>query len=207
MEGWIKIHRKLSDWEWYDDANTFRLFIHLLLKANHKAKKYRGLNLKEGTVLTGRDLLAKELKLSSQQIRTSLSKLKSTNEITIKSNSLGSVIQIVKWLDYQVPTNKTTKEQPKSNQRATTNNNDNKEKNEKKLVKEELLNSQVWKEGLSKHFTCNIKEVEKQLTLFLQGQELDDNLDRPISEIKKHFRAWLSKQDLRTSQTQRPIAL
>ena len=128
MIGWVKIHRQLLEWEWYDDTNTFRLFIHLLLKANHKEKKYRGMLLQPGTILTGRDLLAKELKLSSQQIRTSLTKLKSTNEITIKGNSLGSVIQVVKWLDYQVATNEITTEQPKDNQRVTTN---------KKVKKEE----------------------------------------------------------------------
>ena len=33
MSGWIKIHRKITEWEWYDDVNTFRLFMHLILKS------------------------------------------------------------------------------------------------------------------------------------------------------------------------------
>ena len=70
MSGFIQIHRKITEWEWYDDANTFRLFMHLLLKANYKAKSYRGMQLEAGTILTGRDLLAKELKMSVQQIST-----------------------------------------------------------------------------------------------------------------------------------------
>ena len=40
MSGWIKIHRQILEWEWYSDTNTFRVFLHLLLKANHKEKKY-----------------------------------------------------------------------------------------------------------------------------------------------------------------------
>jgi len=78
--GWIKLHRSLLDWEWYDDVNVTRLFLHCLFKANHKDKKYRGSVVKRGTFLTGRDLLAVETGLSVRQVRTSLSKLKSTNE-------------------------------------------------------------------------------------------------------------------------------
>ena len=34
-DGFIKLHRKIVDWEWYDDINrNFRFIYHLLLKAN-----------------------------------------------------------------------------------------------------------------------------------------------------------------------------
>ena len=127
MIGWIKIHRQLIDWEWYDDPNTFRLFMHILLKANHKPKKYRGVNIKAGQVMTGHHLLAVELGLSRAQIRLALSKLETTNEITIKSSPQGTIIQVVKYLDYQVTTNETTIKQPTNNQRTTTNKKDKKE--------------------------------------------------------------------------------
>ena len=129
-QGWIKLHRQLLEWDWYDDINTKVLFLHLLLKANHKEKKYRGKIIKVGQVMTGRKLLSLETGLTEQQIRTSLSKLKSTNEITIEVNAKGTIIQVVKYKEYQVPTNEVTNEQPTSNQRVTTNNNDNKEKKE-----------------------------------------------------------------------------
>ena len=131
MDGFIKIHRKLLEWEWYDDNNVKVLFLHLLLKANYKDKKYRGVNLKAGTVLTGRDILAKELSLSVQQLRTALHKLEATNEITIKTSSKGTKIQIVNYKKYQVTTSEATNEQPTSNQRVTTN---KKEKKEKKRI-------------------------------------------------------------------------
>ena len=114
-DGWIKIHRKMTEWEWYTDANTLRLFLHLLLKANHKESKWKGETIKAGEILTGRKILAHELALSEQQIRTSINKLKSTNEITIKSTSQYSVIKLNNWKTYQAeqPT-----EQPTSNQRV-----------------------------------------------------------------------------------------
>ena len=30
----IKIDRNIMDWRWYQDPNTFRLFVHLILRAN-----------------------------------------------------------------------------------------------------------------------------------------------------------------------------
>ena len=125
--GWIKLHRKLIDWEWYDDPNTLRLFLHILLKANHKTKKYRGVTIKPGQIMTGQDLLASELGLTRRNIRTSLTKLKSTNELTIKSSAQGTIIQIVNYVDYQMVTSKTTSDRPTSDQRPTTNKKDKKE--------------------------------------------------------------------------------
>lgn len=128
QQGWIKLHRQILEWEWYSDNNCFRLFLHLLLKANHKEKRFKGIELKVGSIVTSRDLLARETGLSSQQIRTALTKLISTNEITSVTSSQGTIIQIVSYEKYQVATNEITNEQPTNNQQATTNNNVNKEK-------------------------------------------------------------------------------
>jgi len=129
MSGWIKIHRSILDWEWYEDTNTFRLFIHLILKANHKDKNYKGKLIKRGCLVTGRDLLSVETGLSVRQIRTCLERLKSTNEIAIKTDSKGTEIQIVKYEEYQLTTNETTSKRPTNDQQTTTNKNVKKEKN------------------------------------------------------------------------------
>jgi hypothetical protein len=130
QHGWIKLHRQILEWEWYSDNNCFRLFLHLLLKANHKEKRFKGIELKVGSIVTSRDLLARETGLSSQQIRTALNKLISTNEITSKTSSQGTILQIVSYEKYQVVTNEITNEQPTSNQQVTTNKNIKKEKKE-----------------------------------------------------------------------------
>ena len=135
QQGWIKLHRQILEWEWYSDNNCFRLFLHLLLKANHKEKRFKGIELKVGSIVTSRDLLAREIGLSSQQIRTALTKLISTNEITSVTSSQGTIIQIVSYEKYQVVTNEITNEQPTSNKRVTTNKND---KNNKEIYIPEL---------------------------------------------------------------------
>ena len=130
--GWIKLHRSLLEWEWYDDINVMRVFLHCLLMANHKDKKYRGSVVERGSFLTGRDTLASQTGLTVQQIRTSLNKLKSTNELTIKSSKQGTVIQVVSYDKYQEVTNESTTHQPDSNQIVTTNKKNKNIKNEKK---------------------------------------------------------------------------
>ena len=130
--GWIKLHRSLLDWEWYDDVNVMRLFLHCTLKANHADKNYRGTVVKRGTFLTGRDLLAAETGLSVRQVRTALSKLKSTNELTIKTSRQGTVVEVVNYDKFQDTTSKATNERPTSDQQATSNKNDKNDKNDKK---------------------------------------------------------------------------
>lgn len=117
---WIKLYRRFLEWEWYDDINVCRLFIHLLLKANYKDKKWKGIIIKRGQVITGRLKLAKETGLTQQQVRTSLTKLISTNEITKLSTPQYTIITINNYDKYQTPTNKITNEQPTNNQPITT---------------------------------------------------------------------------------------
>ena len=114
LEGWVKLHRKIIDWEWYTDENTFRLFLHLLIKVSRKDFNYCGMRLKAGQIVTGRIKLAQELKLTERQIRTALTKLKTTNEIAIKSTSQYSVITLNNWVDYQ-------QNDQQKDQRATSN--------------------------------------------------------------------------------------
>lgn len=128
MSGWVKLHRQIIDWEWYTDHNTFRVFLHLLLTANHKDKKYKGMELKAGTIVTSRDLLAFATGLSVRQVRTALDKLKTTNELTIKTSPQGTIIQIVNYLKYQIEANELTNERPTNDQQTTSNKNEKKER-------------------------------------------------------------------------------
>ena len=99
--GWISLDRKFTEWEWYTDANTMRVFLHLLLKANHKEGHWQGKIIQRGQLITGRKTIADELKISERSVRTALDKLKMTNEITIESTNKFSIVTIVKYDIYQ----------------------------------------------------------------------------------------------------------
>ena len=100
MSGWIKLHRQIKEWEWYDDTNTFRVFMHLLLSANIKPNRYHGHDIPVGSLVTSVKSLAKTLNLSCAQVRLALSKL-SVSEIANETTNNFSIISIVKWDYYQ----------------------------------------------------------------------------------------------------------
>lgn len=130
--GYIKLHRKILDWEWYDDSNTFRLFIYFLLKANHTNKLWRGIEIKKGSFITSIDTMSKDLGISVMSVRTAINKLLLTNEITKSSTSKYTIITVNNYNEYQGVTNEATNEQQTSNKQVTTTKNDKNEKNEKK---------------------------------------------------------------------------
>lgn len=100
--GNIALSRKILDWEWYTDVNTKVVFLHLLLTANWRDKRWKGILIKRGQRWASRNTLAQETGLSEQNIRTALEHLKATGEITIKTTSRGMLINIEKYSDYQI---------------------------------------------------------------------------------------------------------
>ena len=142
-EGWVKVYRDFTKWEWYSDIKIARVFIHLLLTVNHKAARWKGIDIQPGQRIVSRESLAKETGLGIQEVRTALNKLKSTSEITIETTSKFTIISLVNWRKYQrgeVDTNQVTNQQinqqltnvqPAPNQQVTTNKNEKNEKNDK----------------------------------------------------------------------------
>lgn len=119
--GWIKLHNKFLQWEWMDNPNMVALFIHFLLNANYQEKNWHGQIIKPGELIIGRKALSKKTGISQQAIRTCLTRLKSTNEITIKSTNRYSIISLTNWHKYQQKQPaKQPASQPTSNQQATT---------------------------------------------------------------------------------------
>lgn len=143
--GFIKIHRKIIEWEWYSDTNTFRVFLHLLLTANFENKKWQGIEIARGQLITSLEKLAKSTSLSIQQVRTALDKLKLTHEITMKTTNAYSFITLTNYNLYQDKINlintqddthnnkQITNEQQTDNKRITT----TKEGKEDKEIKED----------------------------------------------------------------------
>lgn len=138
MHGYIMLHRKILNWEWYTDTNTKALFIHLLLLANHADEKWRGKVIKRGELITSYGSLSAQTGLSVQQIRTSLKNLEKTEDIKRIATNKNTLIVITKYEFYQSFSNKLTSEptdiqqadnipinMPDNNQ-ITTNNNNNK---------------------------------------------------------------------------------
>lgn len=91
----IKIDKRILEWEWYKDKNTKILFFHFLLKANCKETKFRGLKLERGQFASSIASLSHELSLTANEVRTAINHLKSTGEITSKPHSKFTVFTVV----------------------------------------------------------------------------------------------------------------
>lgn len=136
--GWIKIHRKFLEWEWFKEPHMVQLFIYFMLLANHEKGRWQGQEIKRGQFITGLESLEKQTGISRQSIRTCINRLKSTGEITSISTNKFRIITIVNYDYYQKDdrqsTNKltynlTNNQQSTNNQLTANNNNNNNKKN------------------------------------------------------------------------------
>ena len=198
--GFIFLHRKLIDWEWYTDVNVKCLFLHLLLIANHKDAKYQGTLVKRGQVLTGRMQLSATSGLSERNVRTCLAKLEATKEISIIATSRFSIITICKYNDYQNPKQQSdqhsdqpsdqqlTSDRPAIDQRPTTNNKDNKKKNEnndnKTVVFPESLNTKLFLDAWNQWVSYRT-EAKKRLTVSTMEKQLKMLSSLPVDRAIK----------------------
>jgi DNA-binding transcriptional MerR regulator len=141
MSGWIKLHRKFIDWEWFNKSEAVHLFLYLVLKANHKDSFWQGHEVKRGQFITSFGKISTDTNISLQTIRTLLKKFENTNEINIQTTNKFTTITICKYDSYQTENEETntqlTNKQQTTNNQLTTNKND---KNNK-----ELLFTDFWK--------------------------------------------------------------
>jgi len=160
--GFIVIYRSLLEWEWYSDANTLRLFLHCLLRANHKDRAWQGITIERGSFVTSYQHLALDLGLTVQKIRTSINKLKSTGEITHKSHGKYGVITINNYDKYQ-EINSQPNTQATVNQQASN----NKQQRNKETMKQDIKPIGVALQEMIEAYTTN-PDLRKTLQEFVQ---------------------------------------
>lgn len=116
----IKLDRNITKWRWYTDANTMRVFIHLLLEANISDNDFMGVTIHRGQLVTSYDSIAGTLKLTRKQVRTVFEHLKMTGEVASKVYPKFQVITILSYDRYQAKGQSTGQStgQSKGSQRA-----------------------------------------------------------------------------------------
>lgn len=99
--GYIKLFRSFLQWEWYSDPNTARLFLHLILTANHHDKEWCGITIKRGQRVCSYEKLAYETSLTVKNVRTALSHLIRTNEVAYSSTRKYGLVTVNNYDKYQ----------------------------------------------------------------------------------------------------------
>jgi len=145
MNGFIKLFNSFLDWEWYTHQNTKAVFIHILLKANYKPKRWQGITIERGQFVTSLKKLSEELGLNIGQIRAALNNIQTSKEITRKTTNKYTIITVCKYDSYQSYTQANNTQNDTQTTRKTTNqqqqlkNIKNKEKNNKKEKRKILI--------------------------------------------------------------------
>lgn len=98
---YVKISRKILDWEWYTDINTKVLFLHILLKANWKPSRFQGTEVPRGSLVTSQQNMAAETGLTIKNVRTALKHLENTGEVAVSRHPKFSVITVKNYNQYQ----------------------------------------------------------------------------------------------------------
>lgn len=147
--GFIKVFRSILDKGWYKDSECVALWLHLLLKANHKGCEfmlgYQIIKLKAGQFVTGRKALSFETGISESKIERILKLFESEQQIEQQTNSRNRIITIVSWDKYQkseqqVDSSRTAGGQPpNTNKKEKNNNNDKNENKELPFLSEDFL--------------------------------------------------------------------
>lgn len=129
MSTWVKLHRRLLEWEWASDPTVLTVFIQILLRTNHEDKRWRGHAIPRGSFITSRETLAEACGLSEKQVRRALDVLEKGRTISRKRAGSGQLVTLEKWEEYQSdqrtravrgPTTGPFEGQPQGRSRAAT---------------------------------------------------------------------------------------
>lgn len=209
--GFITLHRRILDWQWYEDANVMRVFLHLLLTANHKDKKWKETTIKRGQVATSYDSISMKLGLTARQVRTSVGKLKNSGECVTRRSGLFLLVTIVKYDDYQ---NNRVEEVTRSvagksrechenvtrmsiNNNVNNDNNDNNVNNisstDIKILKDAYTKNQRLLEAISDNYKMEIPFVLKRLDDFNNYLEMNGKFEMKENEYTRYFKNFVKK--------------
>lgn len=137
--GYIKLHRKILNWKWFQSPNTVVVWLALLMLAEWD----NGCDIRAGQVEVSQQELSEITGLSRQQIRTAIAHLVSTKEVTKESTKKATkgtmLLTIENWRLYQ-------SDNRKSNQGS--NQGSNQESNLPTIIKENKEIKEI-KEGQS----------------------------------------------------------
>lgn len=151
MDGWIKLHRKITESAIFSDPDLLRLWILCLSKAAYKERvvlvEKQEVLLLPGQFVTGRFSLHQDYnagvpprkKIKDTTLWSWLKRLETYGNLDIKSFNKYSVVSIVKWNDYQETL--TTEPQQTDNKLTAEPQQTDTNKNLKNLEKEKNINN------------------------------------------------------------------
>lgn len=190
----IKLSRKIQSWRWYQDANTMRVFIHILLNANVYDHDFENITVKRGQWVTSVSKISEQLNISTRSIRTALNHLKSTNEVAIKTTPKYSIITVKNYNQYQKVTKCPTINRQTDDKQVTNDRQQYKKGKERKRMEERDIPSFSEVEQFIR--TENLNVDAKKFFDYYEKQKWQI-ADKPIDDWESLLKTW-SKNEHKT---------
>ncbi len=196
---YIKLSRKIMQWEWYKNEHTKNVFIHCLLKAYWKDTKIEGKIIPRGSFVSSVGKIAEELQLTPMEVRTALKHLNLTNEITSKGTNRNTVFTVTNYdlyqaneqTEQQTDNEQITSKQQTINKPLTTNEEYKKDKNIKNnknaICKSDYENlfEELWKLYPNKKGKGQVSDAAKKRLLKVGRDEMVRAIERYKNELEK----------------------
>lgn len=99
--GYIRLHRKIVEWEWYHDAVVSRVFLHLLITANYEPGRFEGYEIGVGQCVISLQGVADALRISKDAVSRALKKLEKSGELQRKPTAKFTIIMLKNYPYYQ----------------------------------------------------------------------------------------------------------
>lgn len=100
--GYVKLYRSFLQWEWHDNEYMLTVFLHCLLLANWKTKRWHGQVIKRGSFVSSYGKLASACGIAVNTCRKCCKQLESTGELTIQSTRQFTIFTVNNYERYQV---------------------------------------------------------------------------------------------------------
>ena len=101
INGWIKMHRKLVNWEWWDSPMMVKAWLYICMSAFPSDFKWNGVTIPKGSFFTTKAILMRDLNCSDKFVRSLLRRLKDNGQIEYKGTKRGTIITVLNYDSYQ----------------------------------------------------------------------------------------------------------
>lgn len=109
LSTYVKMDRNLRFWRWFKSPKTVVVWVWLIMSANIEDHDFERETIHRGEVATSRKTISAATGLTEREVRTALSHLKATGEVSVRIRPKYQVISILRYNDYQdVPSGKTS---------------------------------------------------------------------------------------------------
>ena len=113
---YVKISRSILDWEWWMDMNTTRVFIYMIIRANWKEGKFKGIDIPRGSFVASIASISDGTGLTHDEVRTAIKHLIKSGNVTKQSTNKYTVFSVVGYDSYQDTSQANTKQSPSYSQ-------------------------------------------------------------------------------------------